>query len=131
MGRIKRLKRAEAPLPPSRETLVCPLCDRPIPAEQLDAHHFVPRSQGGKETRYLHRICHRQVHALFTEVELARHYATPEALRAHPDMARFLAWVSKRPPGFQERVRGSDRKREVRRGVERPTLPTTSASDTN
>lgn len=115
MGRIKRLKRAEAPLPPTRETPVCPLCDRPIPPDEVDAHHFVPRSQGGRETRDLHRICHRQVHALFSEAELARHFATAEALRAHPDMARFLDWVRTKPPGFRERVRGSARKREARR----------------
>lgn len=115
MGRIKRLQRARAIMPPARQQPRCPLCDRPIPPEEVDAHHFVPKSQGGKETRDLHRICHRQVHALFTESELARHYSTPEALRAHPDMARFLAWVSKRPPGFHERVRGSDRKRMARR----------------
>ncbi len=131
MGRIKRLQRTRAVAPPPAHQHICPLCDRPIPAEQLDAHHFVPRSQGGKETRYLHRICHRQVHALFTEFELARHYATPEALRAHPDMARFLVWVSKRPPGFQERVRGSERKRDARRGAQRQTQPTSKTSDTN
>ena len=116
MGRIKRLQHANAIRPPAPANQpFCPLCGRPIPPGEVDAHHFIPRSQGGKDTRDLHRICHRQVHALFTEVELARHYSTPEALRAHPDMARFLAWVSKRPPEFHERVQGSDRKRKARR----------------
>lgn len=114
MGRIKSLKRALAPLPPQKLQPMCPVCDRPIPPDEVDAHHFIPRSLGGKKTIDLHRICHRQIHALFTEVELAREYATPEQLRLHPDMQRFILWVSKRPPGFHERVRSSAKKRQAR-----------------
>lgn len=92
----------------------CPLCERPIPLAQRDAHHLVPRSHGGLYTEYLHRICHRQIHALFTEAELARNYHTVEALLAHPEVQRFVRWVSVRPPGFSERTRKSAR---VRRGL--------------
>jgi hypothetical protein len=91
--------------------VICPLCDRPIPADQRDAHHLVPKSRGGVQTAWLHRICHRQVHALFTETELARQYPHAEALRAHPEMARFLAWVKQKPDGFFERTRKSRRVR--------------------
>jgi hypothetical protein len=112
-GRIKRKQRAQA-IPtasaPAPEP-VCPLCERPIPPSQQDAHHFVPKSRGGRETTVLHRICHRQVHALFGEAELARDYATPEALRAHPEMARFIDWVRGKPPDFMERARKSARRR--------------------
>lgn len=93
--------RAQASLP------LCPLCRRPVPAAQQDAHHLVPKSQGGRETVVLHRICHRQVHALFTEVELARHYRSVEALLTHPAVARFVAWVQRKPPDFFERTRKS------------------------
>jgi hypothetical protein len=91
------------------DTVVCPLCDRAIPPDQRDAHHLVPKSRGGVHTAWLHRICHRQVHALFTETELARSYPHAEALRAHPDMARFLDWVRRKPDGFFERTRKSRR----------------------
>lgn len=67
---------------PSRSEPLCPLCARPIPASEADEHHMVPRSQGGKATRTLHWVCHRYLHATFTEKELAQHYATPEALLA-------------------------------------------------
>ena len=30
--------------------LVCPLCERPIPESQKDAHHLVPKSKGGRHT---------------------------------------------------------------------------------
>ena len=88
---------------------VCPLCQRAVPPAQQDAHHLVPRSQGGRETVILHRICHRQVHALLTETELARHYASPQALLAHPGVQAFVQWVRKKPDDFYERTRKSRR----------------------
>jgi hypothetical protein len=54
----------------------------------------------------LHHICHKEIHAALSETDLARHYTTVAALRAHPRLARFAAWVAKRPPGFLSRVPG-------------------------
>ena len=59
----------------------------------------------------LHHICHKEIHATLREAELARNYNTIEALRAHPRLARFIKWVSARPPGFASRVPGARRKR--------------------
>lgn len=95
--------------PAAGQDVICPLCDRPIPPSQRDAHHLVPKSKGGRETTWLHRICHRQIHALFTETELQRHYASVSALREHVEMARFLQWVRRKPDDFFERTRKSDR----------------------
>lgn len=81
------------------------MCGRAIPASQRDAHHLVPKSKGGRDTLFLHRLCHRQVHALFSETELARTYNTAEALLAHPEVARFVAWVKNKPDDFMERTR--------------------------
>lgn len=111
-GRIKRKQAAARPPARTADALpVCPLCDRPIPPEQQDAHHLVPRSRGGMLTVCLHRICHRQVHALLTEVELERDYREVDALRQHPEMMRFLAWVRRKPDDFFERTRKSQRLR--------------------
>lgn len=90
---------------------ICPICGRPIPPGQLDEHHLVPKLKGGKVTQALHRICHRQIHALFTEAELAQHYSTAEALLEHPEIQKFVAWVKKKPNDFLEAVRMSNRKR--------------------
>ncbi|MCX7643848.1 MAG: HNH endonuclease [Rhodobacteraceae bacterium] len=93
---------------------ICPLCDRPIPAGvPASRHHLVPRLKGGKggETVLLHHICHRQIHATLTEAELARSHASIEALRQHPRIAAFVAWVARRPPGFTSRVPGPRRRR--------------------
>lgn len=93
---------------------ICPLCLRPIPADAKQSlHHLIPRLRGGKggPTVLLHQICHNEIHATFTETELAREFNTPEALRAHPRMKGFLKWVAKRPPNFHKRSAGGRRKR--------------------
>ncbi|WP_300011048.1 HNH endonuclease [uncultured Roseobacter sp.] len=93
---------------------ICPLCDRPIPAEvKQSLHHLIPKLKGGKggPTVLLHHICHREIHATLTEVELARDYANIDALRRHPRLEKFIAWVRKRPPGFLSKVPGGRRKR--------------------
>lgn len=93
---------------------VCPLCLRPIPAGVPQSlHHLVPKLKGGRRgpTVLLHQICHNEIHATLTEAELARNYATAEALRSHPRLANFAAWVATKPPGFLSRTVGGRRKR--------------------
>ncbi|MDQ2089827.1 HNH endonuclease [Marimonas arenosa] len=93
---------------------ICPLCDRPIPeGVPQSRHHLVPRLRGGKgrETVLLHQICHNEIHASLSETDLARAYCTIEALRAHPRLAKFIAWVGKRPADFRSKVPGKRRGR--------------------
>lgn len=92
------------------DAVACPLCGRPVPAGAAgDVHHWVPRSQGGRSTpentARLHRICHRKLHAVLTERELARVGPRPEVLRAHPQIATFVAWVQRRPLDFDDTTR--------------------------
>lgn len=92
---------------------ICPLCNRPIPPEaKQSVHHLIPKLKGGKggPTVLLHQICHNEIHATLTEAELAKSYNTPEALREHPRLAKFIRWVSKRPPAFHSRTPGPRRK---------------------
>ena len=103
------------PKPPPSAEVICPLCERAIPPAQRDAHHLVPKSKGGRQTEFLHRICHRQVHALLTETELARQYATVDALLAHPELQAFVAWVKTKPDDFFVSTRKSARVRGRRR----------------
>lgn len=93
---------------------ICPLCGRPIPpGVPQSTHHLIPKLKGGRSgpTALLHRICHKEIHAALTESELARRYSSIGALRAHPGLARFIAWVRSKPPGFDSRTAGGRRKR--------------------
>lgn len=93
---------------------ICPLCGRPIPRDvRQSVHHLVPKLKGGTHgpTVRLHQICHNEIHAALTEAELARSYDTVEKLRDHPRIARFIAWVATKPPGFYSRTAGGRRKR--------------------
>lgn len=94
----------------------CTLCGRA--ASQLTRHHLVPRTLHKRarirrtftrEERHtvvlLCRPCHKQIHAVLSESELAREYSSLEALAAHPDIAQFVAWVSRQPATADIRVR--------------------------
>ncbi len=89
----------------------CPLCGRPLGDANLNEHHLVPRSRKGKIKERIHRICHDKIHATFTEKELDRSYHTWESLREHEDIARFIAWVAKKHPGFYDGSAAAARKR--------------------
>lgn len=83
---------------------------------QFHSPGFCDSLRGGTHTGtvLLHQICHSAIHARFTETELARERSDPDALRAHPAMAEFIAWVANRPPDFHARTRikgGGRRKR--------------------
>lgn len=75
----------------------------------------MPKSKGGRRTEYLHRVCHRQIHALLTESELARQYATIEALLQHPELQAFVVWVKSKPDDFIARTQKCSRLRPRRR----------------
>ena len=82
----------------------CELCEREPLA--VTRHHLVPLSQGGKNgpIALLCAGCHRQLHTLFPNATL-KTMSNIETLRAHPDIQKYLAWVSKRPPETGVRVR--------------------------
>ena len=105
-GRIKRLRglaEAEALAARVEQAARCALCGRPFGAK-VEAHHVVPKSEGGRETAPVHPICHRAIHAALTNAELAR-LGTLEEVRADPGVARFLAWVADKPPDFHAPTR--------------------------
>lgn len=81
----------------------CWLCERPLGAI-VEWHHPLPKSRGGRETVPLHPICHRTLHATFSNAELARRGTQSESLRAEPALARFLSWIERKPPDFHART---------------------------
>lgn len=98
-----------------REPDACELCRRS--GLRLTKHHLIPRTRHkNKQNKRLftrrevkERIamlciaCHKHVHTLLTEKELEREFNTIVALLAHPGIARFVAWIESKPPGFKPR----------------------------
>jgi 5-methylcytosine-specific restriction endonuclease McrA len=89
------------------EPVLCPMCERVIPDDQQDAHHLVPKSKGGKKTVCLHRVCHNQIHAIFTDSQLAKTFFTIEAILEDPAAQKFVEWVKNKPPGFSDSAKES------------------------
>ncbi|MEO1235959.1 MAG: hypothetical protein AAFX76_04145 [Planctomycetota bacterium] len=97
--------------------VACELCGRS--GLELTRHHLIPRARHKKpRTRRNHaradlnaaiamlcRPCHATVHQVLSEQELAEAYHTVEALAGHPDVARFVAWVRKKPAGLRVPIR--------------------------
>ncbi len=109
MGRQHQVSRqAEAHQPEPNGQPPCALCGRHIPPQARSSlHHLTPKLKGGAHlgTVRLHQICHSAIHARYTEAELARRLAAPEALRDDPELARFVAWVRTKPDDFHAPTR--------------------------
>jgi hypothetical protein len=87
-------------------TEACQLCEREwIP---LTYHHLIPRSthakvlkKGWHDELDLNRVawlcaaCHKFVHRVEPNEELARYWNTVERLRERDDVQKFVAWVRK------------------------------------
>ena len=86
------------------EPLICFLCGRPL-GRRIQWHHSVPKSRGGRDTVPVHPICHRVIHATLSNKELQRGYFTADALRAHPEIGKFVDWVSGKAPDFHAPTR--------------------------
>ena len=86
------------------ETETCWLCNRPL-GRKVQRHHTVPKAKKGRATVPVHPICHRAIHANFTNAELARMGPDREAVLSHEAIERFVAWVATKPPDFHAATR--------------------------
>ncbi|QYJ06617.1 HNH endonuclease [Qipengyuania flava] len=86
------------------ESETCWLCTRPL-GNKVQRHHTVPKAKKGRATVPVHPICHRAIHANFTNAQLARMGDDHAALVRHEGMANFLRWVAAKPPDFHAPTR--------------------------
>ena len=77
----------------------CWLCGRPT-GKTIIWHHPVPKSRGGRDVVPMHSICQQTLIANFTNSELQRHGMDAEALRANPNVRKFIDWVANKAPDF-------------------------------
>lgn len=83
----------------NEQSLTCWLCGRPFGAK-VQWHHTVPKAKKGKDTVAVHPICHKTIHANFTNAELARIGEDRAALLEREPLAKFVSWVASKPPDF-------------------------------
>lgn len=91
----------------------CPVCERDMwKGVFVDRHHFLPKCKGGKESEWVHKVCHNKIHSVFTEKELAKEYYDPEKVRQHPEMQKFIEWIQKKDPDYYDKNVKHSRKRK-------------------
>jgi len=84
----------------------CALCDR---EKELTFHHLIPKKNHSKnwckrmftkiemKTRGIHvcRDCHSAIHRFISHVDLGKIYNTKKMLMTHPEIRKFVTWVSR------------------------------------
>jgi len=95
----------------------CELCGRRVPARLITQHHLTPRQRGGKPEHCvpLCHPCHKQIHALFDNKELAARFSDLALLRRAPELQKFIRWIRKQPPTSNVTTRMSNAHPEARR----------------
>jgi 5-methylcytosine-specific restriction protein A len=96
-------------------TGTCQLCGRDVPRELITLHHLLPRQKGGvaSDRTPLCKPCHKQLHAVFSNAQLAREFATLQSLRQAEALQPFLRWIRRQKPGrnFRTMSSGGQRRR--------------------
>ncbi len=91
-------------MPEPKEIGTCVICLRPMVAgKSVNEHHLIPKTYKGAETVTIHVICHTKIHSILSEKELRDYYHTPDRLRSHPEIEKFIGWIKNKDPEFRDR----------------------------
>ena len=93
----------------------CELCLRNN--VEITIHHLTPKELGGSflPTAKLCLPCHKQIHALYTNEELAARMNTIERLRDDEIIKKFVKWIQKQPSSKLITVSKSKDRRQKKR----------------
>ena len=100
---------------PDSLTEKCPICDRELGNVLIEYHHLVPKTFGGRDTFPIHKVCHRKIHATFTERELLNYYHTWDRIVEHSEFEKFIKWIQKKPIDFYSSSDETQNRRSKRR----------------
>ncbi|MGR3763494.1 HNH endonuclease [Rossellomorea sp. NS-SX7] len=91
----------------------CELCARQEVATTV--HHLTPKEVGGAfmPTAELCIPCHKQIHSLYTNEELAARLNTIDDLRRDEKISKFIKWIRKQPSTKLVKTKKSN---ELRKG---------------
>jgi len=90
---------------------ICELCGRHM--VETTVHHLLPKEMGGTfgRTADLCIPCHKQIHALYTNEEIAARLTTLSELRSDEKLARFIKWIQKQPSTKIMKIRKSNERK--------------------
>ena len=86
----------------------CELCGRSD--QYLNFHHLIPRTlHSNKRYKKIYdkdfmnhhgiwickKDCHKQIHEFISEKEMGMEYNTIDKLKEHPQVSKYLKWISK------------------------------------
>jgi flagellar biosynthesis regulator FlbT len=77
-------------------------------------HHLKTRKVDRHDVEKVCNACHKTIHALFTNRQLAKELNTVEALLANPEFAKALTFIRKQSPTARTRVALSRQRRRSR-----------------
>lgn len=89
----------------------CELCGRS--GVTCTVHHLTPKEEGGafEPTALLCTACHKQIHALYSNKELAVRLNSVKKLKEDDQIRRFLKWIKKQPPSKKVKIKKSNAKK--------------------
>jgi len=79
--------------------------------DKLTVHHLIPRQYSKRKkldigpTINICSACHKQIHALFDNKQLAKELNTLAKLQQEPKIKKFLSWIKKQDPNKKVVVR--------------------------
>ena len=87
---------------------ICELCKREG-INKITEHHLTPKEEGGKNmpVAWLCESCHKQIHALYTNKELAIRLNTLLKLEDDEKISKYLKYIRKQPSSKKVSVKKS------------------------
>lgn len=89
----------------------CNLCKREN--IELTIHHLTPREEGGAHmpTALLCKACHKQIHVLYSNRELALRLNSIPLLLDDDEIKKYLKWIRSQPATKAVRTRKAKRRK--------------------
>ena len=92
----------------------CSLCGRELNPKTTQLHHLIPKCKKGTELVPLHPMCHRKLHATFSENELRDYYNTIERLLTHETIVKYVRWIKKKPIDYYDSSKDTNSRKSKR-----------------
>ncbi|MFB4210890.1 HNH endonuclease [Shouchella sp. JSM 1781072] len=90
----------------------CELCERK--GVRTTVHHLTPKEEGGtfKPTADLCVPCHKHIHAVYTNKEIASRLTTIKELKRDEKVSKFIKWIRKQPAETIPKIKKANRRKK-------------------